>query len=529
LGVRGIWIDMNEPTTFREESGKTLPNHLGAHGDGVPTTMAEVHNVYALAQARATYEGMRAVAPGRRPFLLTRAGYAGIQRYAAVWTGDTPSLWETLRETLPMMLGLGLSGVPFVGSDVGGYGGRATPELFARWIQLGAISPFFRVHTEHRGAQQEPWQFGVEVEDLSRAVIAERYRLLPYLYSLFHEAAMTGAPVLRPLFYEFPTDPGSETRDDQAMLGPWLLYAPVLEASATTRRIYLPPGRWFELSSGAIVDGPTTVEKTVTLAALPAFAREGAIVPRGPLLAYSDEAPLSPLFIEVYPGSRPTSFAHYEDDGDSFDHEQGAYSRVTYSLQKTAAGATLRASPSDGRFVPPARTLVVRVRRVDAGARGASLSGEALPAAASYDALVASGRGYWYDQRDLSLVVAFPDRPDFTLTLDYDPATPQPAPPVLVRFEVTVPAGTPTDRPICVATSANDWTHQPLAWSDRPNVAAGTVTLPRGDWFSYKYTRGDWTTVEKWTGCAEASNRYGLGAANPTRTDRVETWADWCR
>lgn len=203
-GVRGLWIDMNEPTSFVPAAGNSVPNEVAAAGDGLPTTMAEVHNVYALNEARATWDGMRAAAPGRRPFVLTRAGAAGIQRYAAVWTGDAPSRWETLRETVPMLAGLGLSGVPFVGSDVGGYGGAATPELYARWMALGSISPFFRVHTMRTGALQEPWRFGLEVEDLSRTLINARYRLLPYFYSLLEDATRTGAPLLRPLFYEFP-------------------------------------------------------------------------------------------------------------------------------------------------------------------------------------------------------------------------------------------------------------------------------------------------------------------------------------
>jgi alpha-glucosidase len=524
LGVRGLWIDMNEPTVF---TVGTVPDTVAAAGDGVPTTMAEAHNVYALEEARATFDGLAASVPTRRPFVLTRAGFAGIQRYAAVWTGDAPSAFATLGETVPMLLGLGVSGVPFVGSDVGGYAGRATPELFARWLQVGAVSPFCRGHTASSGNPQEPWVFGQEVEDISRAQLEERYGLLPYLYSLFAESAQTGAPVLRPLVYEFQADAPSRTVGDEVMLGPSLLVAPVLAAGATTRMITLPPGRWFEAQSGAIHEGPATFAQGVTLAARPTFVRAGAIVPRIDPPQRTDETAGSRLYLDLYPGPTPGSFTLYEDDGDSLAYTTGAAARVTYTLTSTAGGATLVAGARAGSFVPPARTLVARVRRVDHGVTAATLDGAALPSRASYEDLLAAGTGVYYDDQDLSAVVAFPDRAGFTLALAYDPSITDLAPPVLVPVEVTVPAGTPTATPISIATSASGWAQQALTWTG-PTTAAGLVPVPRGEWFDYKYTRGDWSTVEKWAGCVEATNRYGFGAAHPTRRDTVATWADWC-
>jgi alpha-glucosidase len=527
-GVDGLWIDMNEPSNFVMGTNGTVPEDAVCAGDGTPGTMADLHNVYGLSEARATYEGMRAAAPDRRPFVLTRAGFAGIQRYAAVWTGDAPSTWATLRGTLPMLLGMGLSGLPFVGSDVGGYSGGATPELFARWMELGSFSPFFRGHVTSGVPGQEPWQFGTEVEDLSREAMTERYRLLPYLYSLFHEAATTGAPVLRPLVYEFQADPASATVDDEALLGPWLLLAPALDAGATTRTVTLPPGRWFEARSGAVHEGPAQLAMGLTLAALPTFVREGAIVPRFEAGQWSDEKPSPTLSLDVYPAAAETAFTLYEDDGVSFAHQQGVRAEVTYAAQRLAGGARLTASARVGSYAPPARSLRVRVRRVDHPVTEVRLGGQALAGFSGEDAAVAAGKGWFYDARDLSLLVVLPDQAGFTLEMDYDPALVELAPPVLMRFHVQVPAGTPVGTPISIATSASGWTQQALDWDPGMTGASGLVSVPRGDWVFYKYTRGGWATVEKWPACVEATNRYAQGAAHPDKEDTVFGWADWC-
>lgn len=526
-GVRGVWIDMNEPTSFVPSAGNTVPEDIAAAGDGVPTTMAEGHNVYALNEARATWEGMRTASPMRRPFVLTRAGYAGIQRYAAVWTGDAPSRWETLRETVPMLAGLGLSGVPFVGSDVGGYGGAATPEMYARWMALGSMSPFFRVHTMQSGAMQEPWRFGQEVEDLSRSLMEARYRLLPYWYSLADASSRTGDPMLRPLVYEFPGDAQAMSVEDELLVGPWLLYAPVLEEGAQTRSVYLPPGRWFECASGAVVEGPSTITTAVTLAALPCYVREGAVIPRGPALRFADELPLTPLSLDVYPSATPSAFSLYEDDGDGFEYESGAFARTEYRLQRIATGARLSAQRS-GNLTPPARTLLVRFHRVDHAPTAVTVNGAALPSQPSESALLAAGRGEFWDSNDLSLLVAFDDAASFTLEATYDPTLTALAPPVLVHFEVTVPQGTPSTTDIHVTSSANAWMQQPLTWVRPGELAAGDVSVPRGEWFFFKFTRGGFDTVEKWPNCVEATNRYAFGQANPARQETVFGWRDWC-
>ena len=312
------------------------------------------------------------------------------------------------------------------------------------------------------------------------------------------------------------------------MLGPWLLAAPVLTDQTTSRTIYLPAGRWFEYHSGAVYEGPTTLEVKVTLGALPLFVREGAILPRAQPMMWSDQEPVNPLYLDVYPGPGPTSFTLYEDDGDSMEYEDGAWSKVRYSVRRTETGAVLEAEGREGSFEPSKHPVVVRVRRVDHAPTAVMLDGQSLPEFDSLEQALAVGPGWWYDEYDLSLVVVLADEPPFQLEMEYDTALLGPAPPVMMPFEVTVPPGTSLGTPIHIALSSNAWSQVPLQWGDTADTAVGLVPVPRGEWFYYKYTRGDWDTVEKWAGCLEASNRYAFGAAHPVKQDQVETWADWC-
>ena len=528
-GVRGIWLDMNEPANFLAEHGYTVPGDVAAAGESHPTTMAEIHNVYALLEGWATYEGMSAAVPERRPFLLTRAGFAGSQRYTATWTGDAPSDTDALASVLPMLMGLGLSGSAFVGSDVGGWTGGATPELFARWIQVGSVSPFFRGHVQTGAIDQEPWAFGVEVEDISRLAIGLRYRLLPYLYSLFREASLSGAPILRPLVYEFQQQQTLANLGTQAMLGPWLMFAPVTETGAESRTVVLPDGEWLEYHSGALYAGGKEISVSVTLQALPVFMRAGAIVPMSQLMMYADQVPVDPIYLELFPAGEATSFVLYEDAGDGPGYQDGEHARLTYELQRTAAGAVLSAGVRQGTYQIAPRTMAVRVRRVDQGVAAVTLDGEPLAALDSLEQVQAGATGYFHDGNDLSLWVVMPDQDDFELSMTYDTATPASLPEVLVPLLVKLPPGTSKDTPVHIATSAADWAQQPLEWGTEPDTAVGLVPVPRGEWFHYKYTRGDWDTVEKWGGCLETTNRYAFGMAHPVKEDTVEMWADECK
>jgi alpha-glucosidase len=529
VGIRGIWLDMNEPANFLEAQFHTVPGTIFAAGDGTPISMDGVHNTYALAEAMASFAGILKVRPNHRPFLLTRAGFAGIQRYAAIWTGDAASTMESLESSFTMLLGMGLSGLPFVGSDVGGWTGNPSPELFARWMEVGALSPFFRAHVATGTPDQEPWSFGLEVEAISRLHIEERYRLLPYFYSLFHVANQTGIPLLRAMPLEFQDDATSYQLDTQAMLGPFLLVAPVLSAGATERAVYFPAGEWLEWHSGAPYEGPGQSSVNLSLQALPTFLRAGAIVPTGPVLQYSDQAPLAPLQLDLYPAPEVSSFTLYEDDGETLEYEAGDYATIRYELQSNATGARLTAGVRKGDFVVPDRALKLRFRPADEGAAAVKLNGTPLMKLGALHELDEEESGYFLDPNDRSLWVVLPDQDNFVVECLYEVAAANEIETVEVTLRVAVPPGTPLDSPIYVATSAADWTQQPLAWSSSKGVAEGQVKVPRGAWFDYKYTRGDWESVEKWEGCLEAENRYAFGRAWPVKEDTVQLWADHCQ
>ncbi len=538
-GTDALWIDMNEPSDFTANQGGSVPDALAVDGDGHPATMAAAHNLYALRMAEATQLGLQQAYPQRRPFVLSRAGYAGIQRHAANWTGDAPSNTATLAGTLPMLLGMGLSGQPWAGSDVGGYSGSADPALFARWLALGCLSPFFRGHAEQNAPPQEPWQFGQEVQDISRNLIGARYRLLPYWEALADEANRTGTPLLRPLWWHFPAAPELETVGDQALLGPYVLVAPHLSPTATTRSVVFPPGRWLQAQSGAVVEGPTTLQVSGPLADLPMWLRQGAIVPRGPLRQWSGQNVSGPLDLDVVPGPEASELRLRLDAGDG--PPTAPWRRIRLQQQPMATGTELSATVEPGStFDPAPQAWRVRFWRLDAVPSAVLLQGQPVPQV-SNALLPAATPGWSWDANERSLMVQLPATTtagpwQLQVTHAQTPQGPPllAAPTIDVPLTVQVPANTPTSTPIYVAHSGNGWTQQPLPWTSTPGIAAGVISVPRGQWFEYKYTRGGWATVEKYPGCVEAKNRYAFGALHTAsldqagQSDQVWAWADGC-
>jgi alpha-glucosidase len=323
-GVAGIWNDMNEPAVWNHPGG-TMPLDIPHEYDGQWTTHKRAHNVYGFNMARACHEGLRALRPNERPFVITRAAYAGIQRYSMVWTGDNQSLWEQLAVSIPECINLSLSGVPFCGPDVGGFGRDCTGELLARWTQAGAFFPFFRNHTAMGTRRQEPWTFGKEVEDICRKYISLRYQLLPYFYNTFHEATISGAPIMRPLFWEFPDDANGYIVDDQFLLGPSLLVAPVAKPGARQRAVYLPAGgEWYDYWTKQKHTGGRYVTVDAPLDKLPLFVRAGSIIPMTKPIEFVDEKRIDEIILDVYSGKTTTGYL-YEDDGESFDNERGVF------------------------------------------------------------------------------------------------------------------------------------------------------------------------------------------------------------
>lgn len=308
-GVSGIWNDMNEPANFTGQ----LPDDVQfSEGDHL-----EMHNVYGHLMAQATYDGLKKLT-GNRPFVLTRACYAGSQRYCSGWTGDNHSLWHHLQLSLTQMLNLGLSGMNMVGSDIGGFGSDTTPELMIRWMQLGCLGPFFRNHSAKGTKQQELYCFDEKTVDACRKALDLRYHLLPYIYDLAHEEL----PILRPLAMEFPKDPVCRELTDQFMVGDSLLAAPVMTPAVTSRAVYLPKGTWYDYYSGKRYTGGKYILADAPIDRLPLFAKAGAILPVSVGRPQST-ADISQVELEVFPGNG--ALRHYCDDGCSLAYTQGEY------------------------------------------------------------------------------------------------------------------------------------------------------------------------------------------------------------
>lgn len=278
-GFAGFWHDMNEPTSFNAFGEPTLPRSARHALEGRGGDHREAHNVYALCMARAGYEGLRALSPGERPFLFSRSGWAGMQRYGGTWSGDVATDWPGLRASLSLVLGLGLCGVPYSGPDVGGFDGSPSPELYLRWFQLGAYLPLFRTHASLRAGRREPWEFGAEVLEHARVALLERRRLLPYLVTLAQLARRTGAPYVRPVWWGSPEDRALRDCEDAFLLGDGLLVAPVLDPGVKRRAVQLPRGRWYDTVTEQAYEGPAQVFVDAPLSRIPVLARAGAVIP----------------------------------------------------------------------------------------------------------------------------------------------------------------------------------------------------------------------------------------------------------
>lgn len=320
-GVRGIWIDMNEPANFTGPLPDTVRFGKWNH--------AEIHNVYGHLMARAACEGLER-AGNRRPFVLTRACCAGSQRYCAGWTGDNHSHWAHMQLALTQILNLGLSGMTMAGADVGGYNGDCTAELLVRWMQFGALCPFFRNHFAKGTRHQEPYAFGPEVTDLCRKALELRYHLLPYLYDLAHEEL----PMVRPLVMEYPHDENCRNLSDQFLVGRSLLAAPIFSPGITARAVYLPQGTWYDYYTGKKYRGGRHILADAPMDRIPLFAKAGAIIPVSTGCPQSVEE-IREIRLELFPGrGRHT---HYTDDGQTREYRNGAF----HSLQITVNGRTV--------------------------------------------------------------------------------------------------------------------------------------------------------------------------------------------
>jgi alpha-glucosidase len=358
-GLAGIWNDMNEPAT-----GNVPPNAM-RFGNG-KYSHERYHNQYPLLMAMATTAGLLRALPDRRTFVLSRAGFAGIQRYAANWMGDNMSRWDHLWLSIPMAMGFGISGQAFLGADIGGFSGNSNAELFLRWMQYGVLTPFCRNHSEIGSVDKYAWAWGDVVLDLVREAIRLRYRLLPYIYATFVRAAESGAPVQRPLVFDYQYDPTVRDVDDEYLFGPDLLVAPVLNPGTTARQVYLPEGTWYDWHTAALAGGKRFLHTPTPMERVPVYARGGAVIPMWPE-APASTAEYRPNAIELYlfvPEADGVyrSFLQ-EDDGVTFAALDGAFYRTDFEVTRAHNRLALRAEVRGNGFPYFAReafTLLIR-------------------------------------------------------------------------------------------------------------------------------------------------------------------------
>ncbi|MCC5919590.1 MAG: glycoside hydrolase family 31 protein [Cyclobacteriaceae bacterium] len=327
-GVHGIWNDMNEPAVFEEG---TFPRDIRHNYDGHACSHRKAHNVYGMQMVRATNEGQKRFSGNKRVFTITRSAYAGTQRYSSAWTGDNVATWEHLQIANTQCQRLNLSGMSFVGSDVGGFIGSPDGELYTRWIQMAVFHPFFRTHSSGDHGDKEPWVFGDDYLKIIRRFIEFRYELMPYLYSTFRQHVVDGSPILRSLFMVDQENEETWYREEEFMMGDHILICPITQKGSINRRMYLPTGNWIDFWSGKEYAGKKEIEAIAPIDQIPMKIRKGAVLPLQPPMQYVDEFEFEALKLHVYSfESEVVKSQLYEDDGLTYDFEKGSYCLRTY-------------------------------------------------------------------------------------------------------------------------------------------------------------------------------------------------------
>ena len=344
-----------------------------------------------LVRNRMYWEGPQIDRPNERPYALHRNGYAGMQRYASfLWSGDVYSTWETLKTHIPIALNAALTGIPYWGTDIGGF--VPTPEfsaeLYLRWFQFGAFCPLFRCHGR-TWKLRLPWGWDTgdsgpieirnyngaaipdssqlhdkRVEPICRKYLELRYRLLPYLYSAVRECATSGMPIMRPLWLHFPDDPEAVKCGDQYLWGRSMLVAPVVEKAATVRRVYLPRSTWYDFWTGEKLEGGREIDRPVNLETMPIYIRAGSILPMGPVKQYTNETVDAPLSVQIYPGA-DASFLLYEDDGSSFNYRQGEWMGIEMAWNESKRKLTLQLAQGSRMLSREPKTLTFTLGKLE--------------------------------------------------------------------------------------------------------------------------------------------------------------------
>jgi alpha-glucosidase len=409
-GVRGFWTDMGEPAWSNEESTDRLNMK---HFDGMHD---EIHNVYGLTWDKVVTEQFEKRNPNTRIFQMTRAAFAGMQRYTFGWSGDSGNGyevtegWDKLASQVAVGLSAGLGGIPFWSSDISGYCGDiedydAMGELYARWMQFGVFNPLSRAHHEGNNAV-EPWLFGDAVEAASKAAIELKYTLFPYIYTYAREAHDQGLPLMRPMFLEYPSDPETENLSSQFMFGEELLVAPVTEEAAAVKRVYLPEGEWYDYHEPRVAyQGGKWIEYPVSLETIPVFVKRGVVIPTMPVMQYIHEDPEYVLTYDVFPAliNRTDSFEVYEDDGETNDYKKDLFVKRSFQSKSTRNGyeISLNRKNSNG-YQTVERDVIIRIHSETKPRRITTFEGDKLKKGERH---LDKGRQAWYFNKDNNVCV----------------------------------------------------------------------------------------------------------------------------
>ncbi|OIQ30455.1 MAG: glycosyl hydrolase [Bacteroidetes bacterium MedPE-SWsnd-G2] len=355
VGIAGVWNDMNEPAVM-EVPSKTFPLDVRHDFDGNACSHRKAHNIYGMQMVRATYNGVKEFTYPKRPFVITRAAYAGTQRYSSTWTGDNIATWEHLWIANQQVQRMSVSGYSFVGSDIGGFAEQPNGELFTRWIQLAVFHPFFRTHSSGDHGDQEPWSFDENVTNIAREFIELRYKLLPYLYTMFWKYHDKGTPMIKPLMMYDQSDSQTYYRADEFLFGDHILVCPILEANSKGRRMYIPKGTWINYWNKQLVEGGKEIWVDADIDQIPIFVKAGAIIPNYPVQQYVGEKEIKEVKLDIcfLKGSEVSHL--YEDAQNGYDYMKGRYSERTFKFKGKKNGITI-SQHKEGNYSTPYETF----------------------------------------------------------------------------------------------------------------------------------------------------------------------------
>jgi len=408
--LAGIWNDLNEPA-----DNEAIPRNGQYYLDGKYPNQWDSRrfhlnekNVYNIRETSLTYDALLTKYPTKRPFVLSRAGYPGIQRYALGWSGDNVASWDHCRHNIGLGVSVMMSGQANFGHDVGGFVGNPSAELLTRWHEWASMTPFFRSHSIKGNDEREPWRYGSYYEGLLRNIIKFRYRLMPYMYTLAYQSSVSGIPMNTPAVMHFQNDPQTHhLNDNDFMLGDFLLVSPVYEAGKSERWTYLPAGaNWYNFYNGTKHSGGGWVSQPAPVGTLPLYARAGAIIPMGPSMAYANQVVADFMDINVWPNPTgySTEFSMHEDDGETWNFLAGNYARTRFVNSSTASNFTFVITAREGSYETGTRNYFVKIRDVDAPT-SVSVNGQAIP----YDASFAQSACYSYDAATRRINIKVPD------------------------------------------------------------------------------------------------------------------------